>query len=113
MYARRQLRLWRNGVCSRRLKHRPSDPEFLCPVWGQPFYGRRPCAGHENDGVVTQSKVSEIRADDSIAGTSCLPSLRIKGSVKTYQGIITDVSWPPGKPNQCARAGTRAIAGDE
>jgi hypothetical protein len=33
--------------------------------------------------------------------------------VKTYQGIIADVSWPSGKPNQCARAGTRAIAGDE
>jgi hypothetical protein len=28
-------------------------------------------------------------------------------------GIITDVSWPSGNPNQCARADTPAIAGDE
>src|SRR5262249_54788928 len=27
--------------------------------------------------------------------------------------IIADVSWPSGKPNQCARTGTRAIARDE
>src|SRR5262249_24094396 len=45
--------------------------------------------------------------------TGFLPSSRMIHRVKTYQGSITDVSWPSGKPNQCARAGTRAIAGDE
>jgi len=83
------------------------------PIGGQPFDACRPCAGHESDGVVTESKVSEICADDSIGDTSFSPSLRIKDSVKTYQGIITDVSWPSGNPNQCARADTPAIAGDE
>src|SRR5262249_6723227 len=113
MYAGLQLRLWRNGNCSRRLKHRPGDPMLLCPIGGQPFYGRRAFAGHENNGFVTHAKGSEICADDSIAGASFSPSGRVIDSVKTYLGSITNGSWHSGEPNECARAGTRAITRDE
>src|SRR5262249_25788187 len=114
MYAGLQLlRLRRNGACSRRLKDRPSDPQFLCPIGGQPFHARRPCTGHESDGVVTDSKVSEICAQYSIALASFSPSSQVIHSVKAYQGIVTNVSRPSGKPNQRARTGTPAIARNE
>jgi hypothetical protein len=113
LQARLQLGLWRNGNRSRRLEHRPNDPKFLCQIGGQPFYARRALAGHENNGFVADSKVSEIRADDGIAGTSFSPSVRIKDSVKSYLWSVPNGSWHPGEPDECARAGTRAIARDE
>jgi hypothetical protein len=105
--------LRRNGNCSRRLKDRPSDPKFLCQIGGQPFDARRALAGHENNGFVTDSKVSEICADDGIAGTSFSPSGRIKDGVKSYLWSITNRSWYPGEPDERARAGTRTIARDK
>jgi len=52
-------------------------------------------------------------ADDSIAGANFSPSGRVMDNVKTYLGSITNGSWPSGEPNECACAGTGAIARDE
>src|SRR5262245_17793321 len=84
-----------------------------CQIGGQPFYARRAFLGHEHNGFVTESKVSEICADDSIAGTSLSPRFRIISSVKSYQESISNGSWHSGEPDECACAGTGAIPRDE
>jgi hypothetical protein len=106
-----KLRLGRNGDCSRRLKHRPSNTQLLCQIGGQPFYAGRPFAGHDNNGFVADSKVSEICAHDSIAYTSFSPGGRIIGSVKSYLRNIANGSWHSGEPDKCARAGTVVLGG--
>jgi hypothetical protein len=69
--------------------------------------------GHEVNGLVTKSEITEVCAHDSIAGTALSPSALIPGSVKSYLWSVPNGSWKSGGPNQCARAGTRAITGDE
>jgi hypothetical protein len=65
------------------------------------------------NGLVTESKVSEVCAHDSIAGTTFSPSVLIIGGVKSYLWSMTNGSQRSGDPNECTRAGTRAIARDK